>query len=45
MLGAIFGLSILGFLIEVENRYLTLIQLFWYVFKKKKKIMQVGVQR
>lgn len=34
MLGAIFGLSILGFLIGVENRYLTLIQLFWYVFKK-----------
>lgn len=44
MLGAIFGLSILGFLIGVENRYLTLIQLFWYVFKKK-IIMQVGVQR
>lgn len=46
MLGAVFGLSILGFLIGVENRYLTLIQLFWYVFGGVGgEIIQVNAER
>lgn len=41
MIDAIFSLSILRFLVGVENTYLTLKQLFWCV---QKKFIQVSAQ-
>lgn len=42
MLDAIFSISILRFLVGVENKYLTLKQLFWCL--EKKEFIQVKAQ-